>query len=203
MPASIRLATAADAEAIARIYAPHVTASPTSFETEPPDAAEMARRLEQIQAKHAWLVFDEEGVVGGYAYGSTHRVRAAYQWSAEVSAYVDERFRRRRIGQALYTSLFGILAAQGYVNAYAGITLPNAASVALHESTGFAAIGTFPNAGFKFDTWHTVGWWYLALQPHPPAPAPLRPVRALADDGSLQSWLETGLRLVRPAAEAV
>ncbi len=58
-----------------------------------------------------------------------------------------------------------------YVSAYAGITLPNAASVGLHESLGFTAIGAFPNAGFKFERWHTVGWWYLALQPAPRTPS--------------------------------
>jgi phosphinothricin acetyltransferase len=203
MPATIRLATTADAETIARIYGPHVAESPTSFEAEAPDAPEMARRIADTLATHAWLAFEEDGRVGGYAYGSKHRARAAYQWSAEVSVYVDETCRRRRIGQALYTSLFRILAAQGYVNAYAGITLPNEASVALHESVGFVPVGVYRQIGYKRGRWHDVGWWQLALQPHPAMPPALRPVSAIAGDGLLDSLLETGLRLVRPSAEAV
>jgi phosphinothricin acetyltransferase len=203
MPASIRLATGADAAAFARIYAPHVVASPASFEVEPPDATEMARRIADNLATHAWLAFEQDGAVGGYAYGGKHRARSAYQWSTEVSVYVAETFRRRHIGQALYTSLFRVLAAQGYVNAFAGITLPNAASVALHESVGFAPIGVYKQIGYKLGQWHDVGWWQLALQPRPATPAMLRPVRELADDGVLEALLATGLPLVRGAAEAV
>src|ERR1041385_1844923 len=112
---AIRLATFADGGAIARIYAPFVTHLPTSFETEAPDANEIARRITDTLISHPWLVYDEAGVVGGYAYATKHRVRAAYQWATEVSVYVDGAFRRRGIAQALYTALFRILALQGYV----------------------------------------------------------------------------------------
>jgi phosphinothricin acetyltransferase len=203
MPATIRLASSVDAEAMARIYAPHVAGSATSFETEVPDGPELARRIADAFAAHAWLAFEEDGRVAGYAYGSKHRVRAAYQWSTEVSVYVAESHRRRRIGQALYTSLFRILAAQGYVNAYAGITLPNEASVALHESVGFQPVGVYRRIGYKLGAWHDVGWWQLALQPHPSAPAPPRRLTALAADGVLDVLLPAGLPLVRPVADAV
>src|ERR1041385_2575387 len=110
---AIRLATFADGGAIARIYAPFVTHSPTSFETEAPDASEIARRITDTLVSHPWLVYEEAATLAGYAYATKHRVRAAYQWSVEVSAYVDEGFRRRGIAQALYTALFRILALQG------------------------------------------------------------------------------------------
>ena len=198
---TIRLARSSDAARIAAIYAAHVAASTTSFETDVPNEGEMARRITDTLHSHPWLVYEEGGEVAGYAYATKHRVRAAYQWSVEASAYVDERFRRRRIGQALYASLFRILAAQGYVNAYAGITLPNPASVALHESVGFEPIGIFRRIGFKLGAWHDVGWWQLALQPHPinpPAPVPLDDVMGRPNFGEL---LESGFRLIRPHEE--
>ena len=195
--ARIRLAAAADAGAIARIYAPYVADSPTSFETDVPDASEIARRIDDALVWHPWLVYEEAQAVGGYAYASKHRVRAAYQWSVEVSVYLDAQHRRRRIGQALYTSLFRILALQGYVNAYAGITLPNAASVALHESLGFDPIGTYRRIGFKRGAWHDVGWWQLAVARHDDSPQPPRPLAGVIGTAAFESAVCEGLSLVR------
>jgi phosphinothricin acetyltransferase len=194
---SIRLATAGDATTIARIYAPYVADSPTSFETEVPDASEVARRINDTLVSHPWLVYEEADAVGGYAYATKHRVRAAYQWSVEVSVYVDDRFRRRRIAQALYTSLFRLLALQGFVNAYAGITLPNAASVKLHESMGFESVGVYRRIGFKHGAWHDVGWWERAVAPYDDSP---RPPRLLADVIGSRSFglaMGEGVSLVR------
>lgn len=173
---SIRLATASDAAAIARIYAPYVRDTAISFETEPPDAAEMARRLAAIGERHPWLVaVDGQGLLG-YAYAGEHRSRAAYRWDADVAVYLEPRAHRRGIGRALYRRLFALLRAQGYVNAYAGIALPNAASVGLHEALGFVPVGVYRGVGYKHGAWHDVGWWGLRLQapPSPPAePVPL------------------------------
>jgi phosphinothricin acetyltransferase len=196
---SIRLAAAADAAAIASIYAPYVAETPASFEIEPPTDSEIAQRVKDTLSSHAWVVYDEGGVVGGYAYATKHRARSAYQWSTEVSVYVAESFRRRRVGQALYTSLFAVLAAQGFVNAYAGITLPNAASVGLHESLGFEPIGVYRRIGFKLGAWHDVGWWQLALAPYGAAPDPPRPLEDM-NAPQLAESLERGLPLVRPPA---
>jgi L-amino acid N-acyltransferase YncA len=178
----IRLATPEDAAAIAAIYAPNVTDTVISFEYAPPDAAEMRRRLEKVLAQFPWLVWEEQGVVGGYVYASAHKERAAYQWSADVSAYVHGDFRRRGVARALYETLFQILRVQGYQNAYAGITLPNAASVGLHEAVGFTPVGVYRHVGFKMGRWHDVGWWELslgALVPDPPAPRPFPDVYRL------------------------
>jgi phosphinothricin acetyltransferase len=196
---AIRLANAADAGAIARIYAPYVSDTPTSFETDAPTPTEMARRISETLASHPWIVYDEEGSVGGYAYATKHRARSAYQWSTEVSVYVAETFRRRHVGQALYTSLFAMLAVQGFFNAYAGITLPNAASVGLHESLGFEPIGVYRRIGYKLGAWHDVGWWQLALGSHAASPAAPRPLTELLGTTALEESLARGLPLVRPA----
>jgi L-amino acid N-acyltransferase YncA len=168
----IRAARSSDAAAIAAIYAPIVRDTPISFEVEPPPAAEMAARMRVIVEKFPYLVFEQDGRPLGYAYASKHRDRAAYQWSVEVSVYVDATARRGGVGRALYTELFALLRLQGFYNAYAGITLPNAASVGLHESLGFRRIALYPKIGFKTGGWHDVGWWALDLQPKPAQPAP-------------------------------
>jgi len=154
----IRSIDIGDAKAVRDIYAPFVTDSATSFEQEPPDEAAMAQRIRDLQDRYPWLVFEAGGKVLGYAYASTHRTRYAYRWSAEVSAYVDSSARRCGVGRAIYTALFDILRRQGFANAYAGITLPNPASVALHESLGFVPIGVFNRVGYKFGRWHDVFW---------------------------------------------
>lgn len=173
---TIRLATAADAPAVHAIYAPVVRDTVISFETEPPTAAEIARRIESTLATFPWLILERHGEFAGYAYASRHRERRAYQWSVDVSCYVDERFRGRGVGGALYRMLLAVLRRQGFFNAYAGITLPNEASVRLHESVGFRAIGVYANVGYKLGAWHPVGWWgceIATLQREPREPVPL------------------------------
>ncbi len=196
---AIRLAGDEDAAAIAAIYEPYVAALPVSFEVDVPSASDIRRRLKETLVSHPWLVYEEDGEVGGYAYASKHRLRAAYQWSVETSAYVAVPFQRRGVGRALYTALFRILAAQGYVNAYAGITLPNPASVSLHESVGFQLVGVYRQIGFKLGTWHDVGWWQLPLQESPASPVAPRPLSEIAGDRGFESMLAGGLRFVRPA----
>jgi phosphinothricin acetyltransferase len=182
MDTRIRIAAPADAAGVLAIYAPSVSDSATSFETAVPDAAEIQRRIETLVERFPWLVFECGGRILGYAYASPHRTRAAYQWSAEVSVYVDEAFRRRGVGRALYTALLELLRRQRFVNAYAGITLPNPSSVGLHESFGFVPVGVFRGIGFKFDEWHDVMWLHLRLQDGRPASAPLALADVCADD---------------------
>jgi L-amino acid N-acyltransferase YncA len=138
-----------------------------SFEEVAPDASEMARRIERLSATHAWLVFERDGAVAGYAYACPHRERAAYRWAADVSVYVDPAHRRTGVGRALYLELLGILREQGKRVATAGITLPNDASVALHESLGFELVGVFRGIGWKGGSWRDVGWWQLDFEVSP------------------------------------
>lgn len=171
-----------DAEAVAAIYAPIVRDTWISFETEPPGAEEMRERIAGKIGKLPWLVStDDQDAVTGYVYASMLRDRAAYQWSVEVTAYVREDSRGRGLGSRLYLTLFDELKALGYCQAFAGIALPNDASVALHESVGFKPLGVYRKVGYKLDSWRDVGWWQKEVQAPAPRPcAPLKPAHALS-----------------------
>src|SRR5579863_6440583 len=168
-PIQIRSATIADAAALLAIYRPFVEVSAVSFEVVAPTVEQFGARIAKAVDGWAWLVAERDGECIGYAYGSTHRERAAYRWSVEVSAYVQASHHRQGVGTALYRALFAILASKGFCNAYAGITLPNAASVALHRGLGFQSIGVFKAVGRKFGKWHDVAWLQRALRASPPS----------------------------------
>lgn len=197
--AIIRPVAAGDEAAVAAIYAPNVTDSVASFEAVPPDAAEMRQRIDATTAAFPWLVCERGGEMLGYVYASAHNARAAYQWSVNVTVYIDARARRAGVGRALYVSLFALLRLQGFYNAYGGITLPNAGSVGLHEALGFRLVGIYREVGYKFGAWHDVGWWGLALQPKPNAEpsTPLTPA-AMQGTPAWQAGVEAGLGLLRP-----
>ncbi len=167
----IRDAAEADAVAMLTIYAPIVERTAISFELNPPTVEELARRVAKYSREWAWLVGEQAGQIVGYAYGGPHRERPAYRWSTETSVYVASHAHRQGIGKRLYDALFLRLADAGCCNAYAGVTLPNPASVALHVSTGFSAIGTFPSVGWKLGTWHDVRWFHRRLRAGPPRDA--------------------------------
>ncbi|RZQ61145.1 GNAT family N-acetyltransferase [Amycolatopsis suaedae] len=154
----IRDATEADAVACAAIYAPYVTGTAISFETEPPTPEQMAGRIAAALRTHAWLVLTEDDRVVGYAYGGPFRTREAYRFTCEVSVYLEQGLRRRGGGRALYEALFERLAARGYRTAVAGMTLPNDASVGLHKALGFTEVGVYRGVGWKLDAWHDIAW---------------------------------------------
>ena len=154
-----------DAAACAALYAPFVSDTVVSFEEQVPDERDFAERIARISLTYPWLVADEGGHAIGFAYATQHRERAAYRWAADVTVYVDSDHHRRGIGRRLYQRLFELLIRQGLQVACAGITLPNAASVALHEALGFRPVGVYRRIGWKFGAWHDVGWWQLELLP--------------------------------------
>jgi L-amino acid N-acyltransferase YncA len=197
MNARIRLAAASDAEALLAIYAPIVAETVISFELEAPTPEEMQRRITATLPSYPWLVYEEDRAVLGYVYASKHRERAAYQWSADVSVYVHPRARRGGVGRALYISLFALLRLQGIYNAYAGITLPNAASVGVHEAVGFRPVGVYASVGYKLGGWHDVGWWQLGLRERNGAPQPLTPFSRLPQDAAWDAALAAGLPHLR------
>jgi L-amino acid N-acyltransferase YncA len=160
-----------DAEAVAAIYRPAVERSLASFEEVAPDAAEMARRMRVTLERTPWLVAVDDSQVVGYAYAGVHRERPGYRWSVDVSAYVDPERLGRGIGRQLYAVLIPLVCRQGYVNVYAGITLPNPPSVALHESIGMRRIGVYERVGFKFGAWHDVAWYGMRIAEPDGAPA--------------------------------
>ncbi|MEO5743212.1 MAG: N-acetyltransferase family protein [Terracoccus sp.] len=160
----VRDATAADAAACAAIYAPYVTDTTISFETQPPDAAELGRRIEVAQARHAFLVLEEsDGQLGGYAYGGLFRERAAYRFSCEVSVYLAMSRRRSGGGRRLYDALLARLGDRGFRTAAAGVTQPNDASARLHTAMGFEPVGTYARIGYKFGQWLDVTWYQRAI----------------------------------------
>jgi phosphinothricin acetyltransferase len=182
----IRMADPHDAAAVADVYRPYVTDAVTSFEIDPPGVAEMAKRIEAVLALAPWLVCSgPDGELQGYAYASRHHERAAYRWSVDVAVYVRAAHHRRGVGRALYQSLFSLLRLQGFYVAHAGITLPNAGSVGLHESLGFRPVGVYTAVGWKHGVWRDVGWWRLPLQELVPDPAP--PL-ALAEAQARRDW---------------
>jgi phosphinothricin acetyltransferase len=164
-----------DGAGIAAIYRPYVEETLVSFEEVAPSAAEMAERIRSTLTWTPWLVAsDDDGVVVGYAYASRHRERAGYRWSVDISVYVDGDWQRRGVGRALYAQLLPILERQGFVNMYAGITVPNPGSVRLHESIGMRLIGVYEHVGFKFGEWPDVAWYGMIL--NPPTSSPAEPI---------------------------
>lgn len=165
-----------DAAACVAIYAPYVERGATSFEEGTPEPSRLGERIAETQVSHPWLVVECDATVVGYAYACPHRYRPAYRWAVESSVYVTTEEQGKGYGRAVYAELFERLRKQRFHVACAGITLPNEASVALHESLGFAPVGVYRRIGWKDGAWRDVGWWQLELQPQgegrPPEPLP-------------------------------
>lgn len=150
-----------------------------------PSVEEIERRIDGTVERYPWLVLEGEDAVAGYAYAGEHRSRDAYRWSVDSSVYVHEDHRRAGIARGLYTSLFEILRLQGFVNVYAGITLPNRVSVDFHRSMGFEPVGTYEDVGYKRGEWRDVQWWHRQLDEPRADPAPPTP---LPDVRSRRTW---------------
>lgn len=183
-----------DAAATAAIYAPHVVAGHASFEAQPPSATEMGERIAATLQRTPWLVAVERVEVIGYAYAAPHQGRAGYRWSLNVSTYVAEAWHRRGVATSLYRALFAILRAQGFVNVYAGVALPNEGSLRLHRSLGMAEVGTYHGVGFKDGVWRDVTWLELALSERPDAPGEPIMLRDLLATDAGRATFETALR---------
>ncbi len=121
-------------------------------------------------ADYPWLVCEYNNEIIGYAYGSRHRYRTAYSWSPESTVYISDKFHRLGIARVLYEALFELLKLQGYVNVYAGVSLPNPKSEDFHQALGFYEIGVFKKIGFKHGGWRDTRWFQLHLVQHPDNP---------------------------------
>jgi L-amino acid N-acyltransferase YncA len=174
MSLTIRDAGVADAAGCAAIYRPYVLGTAITFETEPPDDAEMGRRIETAGRSHAWLVAEsEEGRLIGYAYAGPFATRPAYRWSCEVSVYLEPGRRRTGAGRTLYQALLPRLAGRGYRVAVGKMTLPNDASQGLHAALGFRPVGVHRRIGWKNGAWHDVAITQLDLDPAATPPDPI------------------------------
>ena len=160
----LRSATAADAEAIARIYNHYIQHTVITFEEEPLSAQSMATRIADIQTLSLpFLVAEIDDVIVGYAYATKWKVRSAYRYSVETTIYLEHGRQRLGIGSTLYSGLLAILRERGIHVAIGGAALPNAASVALHEKLGFEHVATFRQVGFKHGKWVDVAYWQMLL----------------------------------------
>lgn len=159
----IRAATVEDAVAIAALYAPFVATSPATFEEIAPDGAEMARRIAGGEIAYPWFVAEVDGIVVGYTSSTAFRTRSAYRWAVETGVYVAPEAQRRGIARTLAARLIEELRARRFVTAVASITLPNDASVGLHEALGYAQVGRVKGAGYKLGAWADIGYWQRDL----------------------------------------
>ena len=154
----IRVATEADVPAMLAIYAPYVENTTYTFEYTVPTLEEFVDRFRQISQRFPWLVWEQNGVILGYAYGSLPFSRAAYAWAGEVSIYLAPEAQGRGLGRRLYTALEQLMERQGYRILYAIITEENAGSLAFHKALGYRNAGVFTRCGLKFNRWLSVVW---------------------------------------------
>ena len=159
----IRFATEADLPAILDIYGPYVLNTAISFEYSVPTLDEFTDRFRGITAQFPWLVYEEEGKILGYAYGSLPFGRAAYRWVAASSIYLAPEVQGKGIGKKLYAALESLLEKQGYRKTYAIITSDNPGSLAFHEKVGFRFLGEFSDCGIKFRKLYSVVWMEKVL----------------------------------------
>jgi phosphinothricin acetyltransferase len=159
----LRAAQPTDAAAIAALYNHYILHTTITFEMAAVTEAEIVGRLAAVQPALPWLVAERDGALVGYAYASPWRTRAAYRQSVETTVYVDRNHGHGGIGSALYAALIAELRSRSLHALIGGISLPNAASVALHEKFGFRKVAHFEQVGRKFDRWLDVGYWELIL----------------------------------------
>lgn len=162
--AIIRSAQSDDAEELARIYNHYITRTCVTFETEEISAGDMASRIGEAAAQSLpYLVAELDSELVGFAYASRWKGRCAYRYSVESTIYLDPTRTGNGTGTALYAALLDEIREIGMHAVIGGISLPNPASVRLHEKLGFRKAGHFDQVGFKFDQWVDVGYWQLTF----------------------------------------
>lgn len=164
---AIRAARPEDAAAIAAIYAPYVLGGTVSFETDAPDTRAIRYRMTASDGFYPWLVATTGAADGdavlGYAYATKFRERPAYRYVVETSIYMAGSAQQRGTGRLLYEALIDTLRAQGFTQAIGVLSLPNDASITLHEAVGFRRAGVYREVGFKQGRWIDVGFWQCRL----------------------------------------
>ena len=194
---SIKIAQKSNAKGILDIYAPFVESTTISFELEVPTIQEMEKRIENTLPKYPWLVCVHKNKVVGYAYAGQHRKRIAYQWSTEVSVYVHEGFRKKKIATALYQTLLNVLKHQGFINIYAGIADGNPTSVAFHKNFGFKFFARYENVGYKFKKWCYTEWYSISFLKNNEPPKDLIPI-PLIEKNVWNEIIDEAIKMIRP-----
>ena len=169
----IRLATVEDAPKLLEIYRYYVESTAITYEYDVPSLEEFEKRIENVLKNFPYLVAEQDGTILGYAYASKFHERAAYQWSVEMSIYLDKDQKRNGLGRMLYEELEKRLKAQGILNLYACIGYPEKEdeyltydSVRFHEKMGYKLIGEFHKCGKKFDRWYNMVWMEKIIGEH-------------------------------------
>ncbi len=158
---NIRPVEPEDAAQVADIYNYYIKNTHHTFETEPLEPDEMARRIAEVARDFPFLVAEEDGELPGYAYASMFRLRQEFEFTAEVLIYVRNEAKQKGIGTALYSQLFDALAETDIHAIVAGISFPNDASIHFHEKLGFEKVAHFREVGYKLGRWIDVGYWEL------------------------------------------
>ena len=171
----LRDAVLADVPVILDIYRPYVLETAVSFEYEVPTPEAFRTRFLDITKEFPWLVWEEDGEILGYAYGSRAFERAAYQWDADLSIYLRRDCRGKGIGRQLYTALERRLHALGYFNLYGLVTSANEASCAFHRAMGYREAGRLEKTGFKHGQWYGLIWFEKRIREGDPLASPARP----------------------------
>jgi len=148
-----------DTAQIAEIYNYYISNSHSTFEIEEITASDIQKRIETIIENYPFLVAEEDGAILGYAYAAQYKSRCAYRSSTEISVYVRNNIRQRKVGTKLYEKLFEELFKTDVHAIIAGIALPNEASIKLHENFKMEKVAHFREVGFKFGKWIDVGYW--------------------------------------------
>ncbi len=159
----IRSATPNDAASICDIYNYYVTQTIVTFEEELVEVSDMAMRIQSVNEKYFWFVYEHQGQIVGYAYAGEWKSRCSYRFSVEISVYLKDGYSGIGIGSKLYSTLLTALESTEVHALIGGISLPNPESVALHEKFGFEKIAHFKEVGFKFNQWIDVGYWEKVL----------------------------------------
>ncbi|MHB8127698.1 MAG: GNAT family N-acetyltransferase [Mobilitalea sp.] len=193
----IRLAVENDSVSLLNIYGEFIRDTAVTFETVVPSVLEFSKRIRDVLEDSPWLVCELNGENIGYAYASKHRERAAYQWSVDVTVYVNPLYHRKHIATALYTALIELLKIQGYYSAYSGISLPNLKSEAFHESFDFKPVGVFHNVGYKFGEWRDVKWFELTISKHSKNPTKTISIKEIKDTDEFKNIIKKAMQIIR------
>ena len=193
---SIRLASEADAAAILGIYKHYVAETSISFECAVPSISELKKRIRNITTVYPYLVCVSEGKIIGYTYAHRYQERAAYQWNAELSVYVDQANMHRGIGKALYASLIEILKLQNIQNLYGIVALPNENSVKLHEYFGFHQMGVFQKTGYKNGIWRDVMLAEKSIGNHEADPKPIVSIKDI-NQNTINEILNRNAKMIK------